>query len=261
MISMRLMGKEYHVPHGLTILTAIEYAGYKLVRGSGCRAGFCGACPTIYRKGNDHKMHTALACQTMVEDGMNLVQIPFVPITRQNYDIEEVAPEPNIVLQYYPEVARCISCNTCSRACPQNMQVMDYIQAALRGDFERASQLSFDCIQCGICSSRCPVDIKHYHVGQLVRRIYGKYIVPPSEHLSQRMEELDAGLYAAELDEMMTMSQAELKQLYEARDLERVAGGDQEKSALRKLGTAMDPVDFQDNLDDLPKRSVPASGS
>jgi Na+-translocating ferredoxin:NAD+ oxidoreductase RnfC subunit len=206
-------------------------------------------------------MYTALACQTLVEDGMNLVQIPFVPITRQSYDIEEVTPAPNVILHYYPEVARCISCNTCSRACPQNMQVMDYIQAALRGDFERVAELSFDCIQCGICSSRCPVDIKHYHVGQLARRIYGKYIMPPSDNLRQRVAELETTIYADELDAMMLLSQAELKQRYEARDLERVAGGDQEKSALRKLGTAMDPVDFQDNLEDLPKRSEYASCS
>ncbi|NJO84651.1 MAG: 4Fe-4S dicluster domain-containing protein [Blastochloris sp.] len=160
-----------------------------------CRAGFCGACPTIYRKAGDHRLHTALACQTLVEDGMCLVQVPYVPVAKKLYDIEQVKPEPNIILQYYPEVARCIACNTCSKACPQGIVVMDYIQAALRGDIERAALLSFDCISCGICSSRCPADIKHYPVGQLVRRLYGKYILPVSPHLAQRMQELEAGRF------------------------------------------------------------------
>ena len=31
----------------LTIMRAMEYAGYQLVRGCGCRNGFCGACATI----------------------------------------------------------------------------------------------------------------------------------------------------------------------------------------------------------------------
>ena len=57
---------------------------------------------------------------------------------------------------------------------------MNYIQAALRGDISRTADLSFDCIQCGLCSMRCPADIKHYHVGQLARRLKGKHA-----HISQ----------------------------------------------------------------------------
>ena len=48
MVNVYLMGKKYEVPEGLTIMGAMEYAGYKLVRGCGCRNGFCGACATVY---------------------------------------------------------------------------------------------------------------------------------------------------------------------------------------------------------------------
>ena len=41
MINVYLFGKKYQVPAGLTIMTAMEYAGYELVRGCGCRNGFC----------------------------------------------------------------------------------------------------------------------------------------------------------------------------------------------------------------------------
>jgi succinate dehydrogenase/fumarate reductase-like Fe-S protein len=219
-VRIYLMGKEYHVPSVLTIMAAIEYAGYKLVRGCGCRAGFCGACSTVYRKADDYKLHSALACQTLVEDGMYLVQIPFVPAVKSVYDLEELDASNNVVLRYYPEIARCVSCNTCTKSCPQDIRVMDYVQAALRGNIARAAQLSFDCIQCGLCSSRCPADIKHYHVGQLVRRLYGRYTTPHSPSLAQRIEEIESGQYQQEFDELTSMSLDDLKRRYEQRTIE-----------------------------------------
>lgn len=251
MITIQLMGKDYVVPSGLTIMAAIEYAGYKLVRGSGCRAGFCGACPTIYRNVGSHKLYTALACQTLVEDGMCLVQVPFVPVTKRIYDMEAVRPTPNIMLQYYPEIAGCVACNTCSRSCPQGIQVMDYIQAALRGDIELTAKLSFDCISCGICSSRCPADIKHYPVGQLARRLHGKYITPTAQHLELRVEELKAGMFDADMEAMMNLPVAELKVRYEQRTFEKVAGQNEEHNAKRQWGSAIDPVDFQDDPEEI----------
>ena len=46
MVDIYIMGRHYQVPEGLTILTALEYCGYRMIRGCGCRAGFCGACAT-----------------------------------------------------------------------------------------------------------------------------------------------------------------------------------------------------------------------
>ena len=80
MISIYIMGKRYDVPESLTIMKAIEYAGYKLIRGCGCRGGFCGACATVYRVEGDPRLHFALACQEVAQPGMYLVQIPFFPL-------------------------------------------------------------------------------------------------------------------------------------------------------------------------------------
>ncbi len=49
MVNIYIMGKQYTVPAALTIMNAMEYAGYQHKRGCGCRNGFCGACATIYR--------------------------------------------------------------------------------------------------------------------------------------------------------------------------------------------------------------------
>ena len=56
MVNIFIFGKKYSVPGDLTIMTAMEYAGYQLKRGCGCRHGFCGACATLYRiKGDRSK--------------------------------------------------------------------------------------------------------------------------------------------------------------------------------------------------------------
>ena len=76
MVNVFVMGKRYEVPASLTIMKAIEYAGYQLVRGCGCRNGFCGACATIYRIKNDRELYTCLACQQQVKDEMYIATLP-----------------------------------------------------------------------------------------------------------------------------------------------------------------------------------------
>ena len=227
-VEIFIMGKRYEVPIGFTIMKAIEFAGYQYVRSCGCRAGFCGACSTVYRKEDEQKLHFALACQALVEDGMYLVQIPFVPAYKAKYDINDLEPDDNIILSIYPEIARCVSCNTCTKSCPQDINVMMYIQQALRGDIEKAAETSFDCIQCGMCAMRCPADIKHYHVGQLARRLRGKYIDPGSENLKIRLEELKAGKYVKEVDELVNMGKDEIVELYKKRKIEAKGELDEE---------------------------------
>ena len=61
MVNVYFFGKKYTVPADLTIMTAMEYAGYTLKRGCGCRHGFCGACATIYRIKGDNELKT-LSC-------------------------------------------------------------------------------------------------------------------------------------------------------------------------------------------------------
>lgn len=221
MIKIYIMGKEYEVPEGLTIMKSMEYAGYRFIRGAGCRAGFCGACGTIFRKKGEYKFRTALACQTTVEDGMYLTELPFVPANKAVYDINQEKPVPGTIVSLYPEIARCVSCNTCTKACPQDLEVMDFIQAALRGDIKKAAELSFDCLQCGLCAARCPADIVHYHVGQLARRLYGKYISPKSPHLEERNAEIGKGIFEEEIEGLTTMDLEALKKLYSERDIEK----------------------------------------
>jgi heterodisulfide reductase subunit C len=224
-VEVFIMGKSYKVPAGLTIMKALEYAGYKYIRGCGCRAGFCGACSTIYRIEDDQKLGFDLACQKVVEDKMYLVQLPFVPATKVEYDIEQIKPKESTILEIYPEIARCVSCNTCTKSCPQDIEVMKYIQRAVRGDIEKCAEISFDCIQCGLCAMRCPADIKHYHVSQLARRVRGKYLDTRSKNLSQRVKEIENRKYDGEIEKLIKMDKKAIVEKYKKRKIEAEESG------------------------------------
>ena len=220
-VSIFLFGKKYDVPENLTIMTAMEYAGYQLVRGCGCRNGFCGACATIYRIKGQNELKTCLACQTQVQEGMYVASIPFFPTDKRIYDINEIKPNQQVMMELYPEVYSCIGCNACTKACTQDLDVMQYIAHAQRGEFEKCAELSFDCVGCGCCSTRCPAGISHPMVGVLARRLTGKYIAPETEHLKNRVAEINHGEYDSLIEQIMQKPITEMKELYNTREIEK----------------------------------------
>ena len=220
LIPIYIMGKQYQVPETLTIMKAMEYSGYQYIRGCGCRGGVCGACATVYRKAGDYKIYTGLACQTVVEPDMYLTQLPFYPANRALYDYEEVEASPETIFKLYPELFRCVACNSCTKVCPMDVEVLDYISALKRGDLEAATEISFDCIQCGLCTSRCMGEMAQYHMAQLARRLHGGKSVPRAAHLEQICIAIDAGTFTEPVAKAKTMSVDELKKLYVEREME-----------------------------------------
>ena len=220
LIDIYIMGRHCQVPEGLTILTALEYSGYRLLRGCGCRAGFCGACATIYNFKNDPQLRYDLACQKSVEPDMCLVQIPFFPAVKTTYDLEKVRAEGDILKDLYPDIVKCFGCNTCTKACPQELEVMWFMTDALRGDIQAVADRSFDCVMCGLCAARCPQGLVPYNIGLLARRLYGRYLSSSSGHLEKRMEEIESGAYDAEINELKKAGEEELRQRYAERDME-----------------------------------------
>lgn len=224
MINVYLFGKKYQVPAGLTIMTAMEYAGYELVRGCGCRNGFCGACATIYRIKGESQLHGCLACQTEVQENMYVATLPFFPLEKKIYNIEEIKPDQQIMMQLYPEIYACVGCNACTKACTQELNVMQYIAYAQRGEYDKCAEESFDCVMCGVCSSRCPAGISHPQVAMLARRLNGKYLAPECGHLNDRVNEINEGIFDEKIKELMTKSVdniEEIKAMYNSREIEK----------------------------------------
>ncbi|MDP2919751.1 MAG: 4Fe-4S dicluster domain-containing protein [Dehalococcoidia bacterium] len=220
MIPIFVMGKRYEVPETLTIMKAMEYAGFKFIRGCGCRGGICGACATVYGKAGDYKLYSGLACQTVVEPNMYLTQVPFYPANRAVFDYSAVEAKPEEIFQLYPELFRCVACNSCTKVCPMDVEVMDAIAQLKRGNIARAAEMSFSCIQCGLCTSRCMGELPQYHIFQLARRIYGGLIAPRAQHLQEAVKIVASGRYEECLQSLMKAGDAELRKLYQEREME-----------------------------------------
>ncbi len=217
-VNIFVNGKKYEVPNDLTIMDAMEYAGFRFIRGSGCRQGMCGACATFYRIGDDFKLRAALACQELVKEDMRILMIPYSPAKKAIYDFKELKLSNNVLVEFYPEISRCLSCNTCTKACPQGLEVMEFVQAALRGDPKAVSELSFECVECGLCAIRCPAEIVPYYVARLAQRIYGRHIIGLSELVEKRRKEIEAGKFDEELNEISKIDLQKMRELYRKRD-------------------------------------------
>ena len=220
LIPIFIMGQKYEVPPSLTIQKALEYAGYQLIRGCGCRGGICGACATVYRKPGSYRLEVGLSCQTVVEPYMYITQIPFFPANKATYDINLLEPTGETVASLYPEIFKCIGCNTCTRSCPMDIDVLEYISQAIRGNIARAAEESFDCVMCGLCAARCPSELAQYLTAILCRRLYAKYQLAKAEHLEKQVKALEAGKFEADLRALMQTKEEQLKTLYKEREVE-----------------------------------------
>jgi succinate dehydrogenase/fumarate reductase-like Fe-S protein len=207
-------------------MKAMEYVGFRFIRGCGCRGGICGACSTVFRREGDYRLYTGLACQTVVEPGMYLTQIPFYPALRKAYEFEELQAEPESIFEHYPEIFRCVACNACTKVCPMDVEVMDYVSALKRGDIERAAEISFDCIQCGLCASRCMGELPQYHIAQMARRLSGGKLKPKAEHLAEVVAKIADGKFDEMLDALKSKSPEELRDIYSNREMEPAMSGD-----------------------------------
>ena len=159
MVNVYFYGKKYTVPADLTIMTAMEYAGYTLKRGCGCRHDFCGACATIYRIKGKNELKTCLACQTQVQEGMYVASIPFFPTDKRLYNIEDLQPNQQVMMELYPEIYSCIGCNACTKACPQKLNVMQW--------YDRIRQVKFLLVVMAIVIAVGSLIISNYLVRDL----------------------------------------------------------------------------------------------
>ena len=222
LVPIFIMGQKYMVPDSLTIQKAMEYAGYQLVMGCGCRGGICGACGTVFRMPDSYRVEVGLACQTVVRPNMYLAQIPFFPANKATYDIEKLSPTGEVVAKLYPEVFKCVGCNVCTKSCPMDIDVMEYMARTIRGDVAGVAELSFDCVMCGLCAARCPAEEAQYNFAILCRRLYGRYLAPRAKHLAERIREIEEGQFEKPLESLIGADEGDLKELYKEREIEPI---------------------------------------
>lgn len=219
-----ILNKRYFVPSEATVMQAIEYAGYQFtVRGCGCRGGVCGACACVFRLPDQVELVTGLACQTKVIEGMQVLQMPFFPVNKTSYQLEELEATNAQVMELYPDIAKCMGCNTCTKSCPMDINVMETMADILKGNIEKVSADTVGCTMCGLCATRCPVGLTPYLYTMLCRRLDGRHIKKAFIDIPPRIKEIEEGKYAEELDQLMEITHEELKVLYtEAQNDKRI---------------------------------------
>ncbi len=219
-VPIHIMGKRYEVPDSLTIQKAMEFAGYQLVRGCGCRGGICGACGTVFRFPNSYRIEVGLACQTVVQPDMYIAQIPFFPGNKAVYDIETLEPSGATIAALYPEIFKCVGCGTCTRSCPMDIDVLSYISKAIQGDIAAVAEGSFDCVMCGLCSARCPAEEVQYNVAILARRLYARHLAKKASHLARAVAAIEARRFEETMAALKGLDIEALKKLYKALEIE-----------------------------------------
>ena len=221
-ITIRYDDVAYHVMTGRTILSALEESGVEMIRGIGCRGGVCGACTVFYRLGETYPLLAGLMCQELVQDGMDILPMPFFPQRSLTYDLtldENETPEYRVV-NLYAEVNRCIMCGECSRICPIGLDVMGYVGMIKRGDLRSAAHASFTCIQCQACVVRCPAQISQPNAALAARLFHGRHQVARAEHLDKMLGRLEQPAFKALFRRLRRMDLEDVQQIYQSRERE-----------------------------------------
>ena len=222
LVTIILDGNAHHVSSGRTILVALEGADLHFVRGVGCRGGVCGACTVLYRLQGQHELVAGLMCQDEVQDGMEILSLPYIPQKKATYDLTLPSgsrPEYH-VLTLYPEVNHCVMCGECTRLCPVGIDVMAFVGMIKRGDLRGAAKASFTCVQCQICVLRCPSSISQPNAALAARRFHGRFLDAPAEHLAKSLEKLATGRYPSLFRRLRRMETIEFQALYQRRERE-----------------------------------------
>lgn len=215
-------GTDYRVSPGRTLLVALEEAGLRFVRGVGCRGGVCGACTVLYRLRDSHALVAGLMCQDEVQDGMEILPLPYIPQKKVPHPLTLNADETTAyhVLTLYPEVNHCVMCGECTRLCPVGLDVMAYVGMIKRGDLCGAAQASFTCVQCQACVLRCPSSISQPNAALATRRFHGRFQVPTADHLTKALEKGESGHYRSVFRRVRRMDPVEFQALYQRRERE-----------------------------------------
>ncbi|MBI5136331.1 MAG: 4Fe-4S dicluster domain-containing protein [Nitrospirae bacterium] len=217
MITVEIMGKQYQVPDGMTVISTMWYTGHQLTRGVGCLGGVCGACATVYRNKDDFALKVGLGCQMRVEDGMSFFMTPYYPAAKPNYRIEEIEHPKEELFKYFPEALNCRNCNACNKVCPQDIDIKGAVKDAVKGDFAAAADKALSCVMCGLCVSRCIAEMAPNMIALYARRTWSVFYATKHERLDMQMERIRSGYWNDEWEKIFALDEAGMKEYCKSR--------------------------------------------
>jgi len=220
-VPVLFFGERYDVPEEHTVLMALEYCGFQIKHGVGCRSGICGSCTCRYRLDGESTLRFGLVCQMQVIPNMQLIDFPLSCIQERIYDLSALQSCSDPIRTVFPEIDRCVSCRSCTNVCPKGIDVMAFISSARCGDVDACTEESFSCVSCGACESKCPVHIPQSSVGLLARRLRGVQISSTLHELKKRVNEIERGAFSEDEQKAFHLSREVLETIYRERDIEQ----------------------------------------
>jgi len=157
----------------------------------------------MVRRDGEQEVKTALACETLVEDGMQVAFLDyFSEPERHVYRIEDIGDSWHAlrtISETFPEAAHCRHCSGCDRACPKGLDVQRGVNLAVAGDLAEASRVFDECVMCNLCTLACPEHIRPNHLGLFVRRMIAAYSLRPA-NLMWRLQQIESGEMQIDFD-------------------------------------------------------------
>jgi succinate dehydrogenase/fumarate reductase-like Fe-S protein len=196
-VRVTIEGKTFEIPPFNTIIQAYALSGEMLVDNVGCMGqGVCGSCRCMVRRAGSKDVSCELACETLVQDGMQVSFIAYLtPRRTHTYQIEAVEDSWAVDAQLneiFPEARHCRHCSGCDRSCPKGIEVQRGVNLAVAGDLRGASDVFENCVMCSLCTLACPEYIRPNHLGMFARRAVAALSLRPAD-LIARLRQIEAG--------------------------------------------------------------------
>jgi succinate dehydrogenase/fumarate reductase-like Fe-S protein len=197
MVEVTIEGRTFSAPASKSIIQAYVFSGAPLIENVGCMGqGVCGSCRCMVRRAGSREVETQLACETLIEDGMQVSFMDyFTPRRPHVYQIDDIQDSWKVygqVNDIFPEAKHCRHCGGCDRSCPKDIEVQLGVNLASAGDIHRASEVFEHCVMCNLCTLACPEYIRPNHVGLFVRRAVATLGLRPMD-LITRLQQIESG--------------------------------------------------------------------
>ena len=204
LVRLTIEGRSIAAPASQSIIQAYLHAGHTMVEGIGCMGqGVCGSCRVMIRRAGSHDVTTELACETLIEDGMQVSFLGYFKPRRPNvYRVEDLQNKWQTLQkigEIFPEALHCRHCDGCDRACPKDLEVQRGVNLAAAGDIFPASEKFDECVMCNLCTLACPENIRPNHLGVMVRRMVASLALRPID-LMLRLQQIERGEITIDLD-------------------------------------------------------------
>ncbi len=195
--SITVNGTARSVASGHSLIQALWKSGDPLFKRASCLEGVCGSCRIMVRYAGESEVQTALACQTPVETGMQVIfpqhlEAQSAALQTHRYQLQSSTPVDQQLRDVFPEAIDCRHCHGCTVACPKGIDVEKGITLANENRLVEAGDLFVNCVMCDLCVTSCPEDIVPNYVVLFARRSVA-FNKPLPANLADRLQTLQRG--------------------------------------------------------------------